>query len=145
MRERRRARLRAAAMPGMLAIALAACGPPDGPQPIAWDREPCAHCRMLISDPAFAAQLHTEDGAVESFDDPGCLFARIEARQPRVHALWFHHLREERWLPGDAVAFVRTAPTPMDFGFGAVDPGAPDAAQIEAVRAELRGRGGATR
>jgi copper chaperone NosL len=137
----RRPRLAALA----LALALAACGPPDGPQPIAWDREPCAHCRMLISEPGFAAQLHLADGAVESFDDPGCLFARLAARPAEVHALWFHHLREERWLPGTGVAFVRVAPTPMDFGFGAVDPGTPGALALEAVRAELGARAGAAR
>lgn len=120
-----------------LAAALAACGPPDGPQPIVWDREPCAHCRMLISDPAFAAQLHLDDGTVESFDDPGCLFARVAARQPRVHALWFHHVREDRWLRGDAVAFERVAPTPMDFGLGAVDAGTPGALPFEAARAQV--------
>jgi hypothetical protein len=141
MRERSRARR--VALFAVLASALHACGLPEGPQPIAWDREPCAHCRMLISDPAFAAQLHHADGVVESFDDPGCLFARIAARRPDVHALWFHHLREDRWLPGDGVAFVRVAPTPMDFGFGAVDPGAPESLPIEAVRSELRARGGA--
>jgi len=143
MPERAR-RLRLAAL-AALALALPACGPPEGPQPIAWDREPCAHCRMLISEPAFAAQLHLSDGAVESFDDPGCLFARLEARPARVHALWFHHLREDRWLPGDGVAFERVAPTPMDFGFGAVDPGTPEALSIEAVRTELRARAGGAR
>jgi copper chaperone NosL len=127
------------------AVALVACGPPEGPQPIVWDREPCAHCRMLISDPAFAAQLHREDGRVESFDDPGCLFARLEQDRSPVRALWFHHLREERWLAGDAVAFLRTEPTPMDFGFGAVDPGTPGALPVEGVRAELRARPGGAR
>ena len=140
---RERSLSRRVCMLAMAALVLHACGPPEGPQPIAWDREPCAHCRMLISDAAFAAQLHTEDGTVESFDDPGCLFARLDARQPRVHALWFHHLREDRWLPGDGVAFARVAPTPMDFGFGAVDPGTPESVPIEAVRSELRARGGA--
>jgi hypothetical protein len=141
MRERSRARR--IVLFAVVASALYACGPPEGPQPIAWDREPCSHCRMLISDPAFAAQLHHADGVVESFDDPGCLFARIETRRPDVHALWFHHLREDRWLPGDGVAFVRVAPTPMDFGFGAVDPGTLESVSIEAVRTELRARGGA--
>jgi len=143
MRERARAsRLLPLAV---LAAALGACGPPDGPQPIAWNREPCAHCRMLIGDPAFAAQLHLADGAVESFDDPGCLFARLEARPARVHALWFHHVREDRWLPAEAVAFVRVPHTPMQFGFGAVDAGAAGAVPIEAVRAELRARADAAR
>src|SRR5690606_8718548 len=96
MREPARAlRLAPALVAG--ALLLAACGPPEGPQPIAWDREPCAHCRMLISDPAFAAQLHRSDGTVESFDDPGCLLARLAAPGAPVAALWFHHVREERW------------------------------------------------
>jgi hypothetical protein len=125
-----------------LALALQACGPPDGPQPIAWDREPCAHCRMLISDAAFAAQLHRSDGTVESFDDPGCLLARLEKTQSGVRALWFHHWREERWLARDAVAFERGARTPMDFGLGAVDLGAPGSIPIEEARAELRARAG---
>jgi hypothetical protein len=123
------------------AAAFAACGPPEGPQPIAWDREPCAHCHMLISDPAFAAQLHTEDGVVESFDDPGCLLARLEARKPAVHALWFHHVREDRWIPGSAVAFERAEGTPMDFGLGAVDAGTPGALTLEQARAQVAASG----
>jgi copper chaperone NosL len=139
-----RARRGRSALVALLALAgvlaAAGCAPPDEPQPIAWDREPCAHCRMLIGDPAFAAQLVRADGRVESFDDPGCLLARLDEQQPRVHALWFHHLREDRWLPGDGVAFVRVSPTPMNYGFGAVDPGTPGALALDEVRAELRAR-----
>lgn len=138
-------RVRALPLVLLASLALAACGPPEGPQPIAWDREPCAHCRMLISDRAFAAQLHRADGAVESFDDPGCLFAHLEADASRVHALWFHHLREERWLPGDAVAFVHVTPTPMDFGLGAVAAGTPGALSLEEARANVAPRGGTPR
>jgi copper chaperone NosL len=126
-----------------LAALLAACGPPEGPQPVAFDRELCVHCRMLISDPAFAAQLQTVVGEVESFDDPGCLLARLEARRPRVRALWFHHLREERWIPGDDVAFVRVEPTPMGYGLGAVDAATPHALSLDEARAHVRERDGA--
>jgi hypothetical protein len=133
----REARHRSAGLAALCAWALAACAPGDGPQPIVWDREPCMHCRMLISDPAFAAQLHAEDGAVESFDDPGCLMARLQARQTRVRALWFHHVREDRWLPGSAVAFEPVAATPMDFGLGAVDPGTPGALSLEQAMARV--------
>ena len=138
MREVRR---RSAGLAAVCAWALTACGPPEGPQPIVWDREPCAHCRMLISDPAFAAQLHTEDGVVESFDDPGCLMARVQARQTPVRALWFHHLREDRWIPGSAVAFERVGGTPMDFGLGAVDAGAPGALSLDEAMAQVAAAG----
>src|SRR5690606_19212290 len=134
MREPARAlRLAAALVAG--GLLLAARGRPEGPQPIAWDREPCAHCRRLISDPAFAAQLHRSDGTVESFDDPGCLLARLAAPGAPVAALWFHHVREARWLPGDAVAFERVARTPMDLGPGAIGPDTPGAPPLHAPRA----------
>ena len=64
--------------------------PPGSVQPIAWNRESCAHCRMLIGDPAYAAQIITEDGDVLSFDDPGCAARYLRERRPRVHRAWFH-------------------------------------------------------
>jgi hypothetical protein len=94
---------------------------------------------MLISDPAFAAQLRAEDGSVESFDDPGCLLAAQGER--RALEIWFHHLREERWIPGDRVAFEPVARTPMGYGLGAVDAGTPGALDLEAARARVAGRG----
>jgi len=124
----------------LLALALAACGRESGPQPIAFDREACAHCRMLISDPRFAAQLETQDGEVRSFDDPGCLLAELAARAPAVRTLWFHHLREDRWLDGAHVAFVETERTPMGYGLGAVDAGAPGALTLEQARARVAER-----
>jgi hypothetical protein len=116
-----------------VAAAALACAPADGPQPIAWDREPCAHCRMLIGDPAFAAQLQTADGVVASFDDPGCLLS-AEAAHAGVRARWFHHVSEDRWIPGDRVGFVRVPRTPMGFGLGAVDAGEPGSLSLADAR-----------
>jgi copper chaperone NosL len=126
-------------------LAFPACGPAEGPQPIVYDREPCAHCRMLISEPRFAAQLQTVDGEVESFDDPGCLFARLDEEHPRVRALWFHHLREDRWLSAEEVGFEPTQKTPMGYGLGAVDADAPGALTLEEARARVAGRSGRPR
>lgn len=125
-------------------LALAACGPPDGVAPIVWDREDCAQCRMLIGEPRFAAQLQTRDGRVESFDDPGCLMLRLDAVED-VRALWFHHVHEDRWIPGDAVAFARIERTPMGYGLGAVDAGTPGAIPLAEARARVAARGGRPR
>jgi copper chaperone NosL len=119
----------------LVALALAACTPAEGPQPIAYDREPCRHCRMLISEPRFAAQLETEDGEIWSFDDPGCLLSALAVESPRVRALWFHHLHEDRWLSGARVAFVETERTPMGYGLGAVEADTSGSLSLDQARA----------
>ena len=129
---------RAAIVAIALLLALAGCRPAEGPVPIAFDRTPCAHCRMVVSDPAFAAQLQTSDGEVFDFDDPGCLLRFREERAPEVRALFFHHLREDRWIPGGSVAFVRAERTPMGYGLGAVEAGEPDAISLEEAEASVR-------
>jgi copper chaperone NosL len=138
MRERA-ALLRALAV----AAALAGCGGPPGPEPIAFDREPCRFCRMLIGDPAFAAQIRTEQGETLAFDDPGCLLRYRALRGPAVRAVWFHHHREDRWIPESSVAFVPVPETPMDFGLGAVDAGLPGSISLALAEARVRERAAA--
>lgn len=135
---------RAARMRGRLVLAallLAACGPAGGPQPIVYDREPCAHCRMLISEPRFAAQLETLEGEIQSFDDPGCLLAALETRPEGFRAIWFHHVREDRWLDAEHVAFDEAGRTPMGYGLGAVAAGTQGALSLEQARARVAQRG----
>ena len=112
--------------------------PPAGVVPVAWDRQPCAHCAMLLGEPAFAVQLHAADGDVLFFDDPGCYFSYRAAHGAAVHAAWFHDLREDRWLPESAVAFLPVATSPMGWGLGAVEAGTTGALSLAAARALVR-------
>jgi hypothetical protein len=95
----------------------------DSPRPIAWDDEACADCHMHIGEPKFAAQIVTERGDALSFDDPGCLLRYVSRERLTPRAVYFHHLREDRWLRAPKVAFVAVAHTPMGYNLGAVDPG----------------------
>ena len=114
--------------------------PPDGPVPIAWDREVCAECHMHIGDPRFAAQVQTGSGGVHSFDDPGCLYRWLDREgEGEVHAIWFRHVDEDRWIPGAEVAFVEREPTPMGYGLGAVPRGTPDSIEQPDARARVLG------
>ncbi|MEB2283070.1 MAG: hypothetical protein OZ922_00165 [Myxococcales bacterium] len=110
---------------------------PAGPIEPAWDREPCAHCRMHLSEPGFAAQLRTADGAVLFFDDPGCLFLRQAGSRERPQAVYFHHVREDRWLTAAEVGFVGGERTPMGWGFAAVAADEPGAVALEVARAAV--------
>jgi copper chaperone NosL len=109
----------------------------SGPFPIAYDKEACAHCHMLIGDPRFAAQLVTTDGTVIGFDDPGCLLLYMAERKPSVRASWVRDSQRDRWLPLAEARFVRVPWSPMGFGVAAVDAGTPGSLSIDEARAEV--------
>jgi len=109
--------------------------PPEGPVPVAWDRQPCAHCGMHLGEPGFAVQLHAADGDVFFFDDPGCYFSYLAEHPTAVHAVWFHDLRQDRWLPQSAVGFLAVPTSPMGWGLGAVSADVEGALSVDAARA----------
>ena len=112
--------------------------PVEGVVPIAWDQATCAHCRMHISAPPFAAQLHTSVGEVLNFDDPGCLLSWAEDHpHERPRQIWFRHHQEARWLSESEVSFAPAQETPMGFGLAAVEAGHPGALSLEAAQAQL--------
>ena len=121
-------------------LASASCQPAEGPAPIAYDREPCAHCGMLISDPAFSAQLQLESEDPLGFDDPGCLLRYRAERKPRWRAAWYHHVREPRWIAEPEVAFDRFERTPMGYGIGAVDRDSPGSMTLDEAERHVRAK-----
>lgn len=123
-----------AAAAGVVVVVRGGHHVPDEVQPIAWSRQACSHCQMLIGDPHHAAQLVTADGDVRSFDDPGCALRYLDEHHPSVHRLWFHAATGDRWLPADAVRFLTTGTTPMGSGLLAVEPGTAGAIDLEAAR-----------
>jgi len=107
----------------VLALAFLSCAREEGPVSVAWDRTRCAQCGMLVSDPVFAAQRHSEDGEVFHYDDPGCLLVTLDAIE-HDHAagpgrVYFHHHREDRWLRAHDVAFAGVVHSPMGYGLAA--------------------------
>ena len=96
--------------------------PTSGVREPVWNKTACAHCRMHVGVPSYAAQIQTRDGEVADFDDPGCLFEWVADNSPPIRAAYFHHYRQERWLNFQEVGFIRVEEdTPMGFGLGAVD------------------------
>lgn len=94
----------------------------DGPPQIVVDRTACAHCGMLVSEPAFAAAYRAPAGAARVFDDIDCLLeATKTATDPHRLQFWFHDVRDGRWMTGDEAIFVKAADprTPMGGGLTA--------------------------
>ena len=105
---------------------------PEGPVAVAWDKEACAHCHMLLSEPRFSVQLQAEDGSVLGFDDPGCYFAHAALHPSAEHAVYFHDSGGDGWIEKSRVAFVEVQPTPMGFGLAAT--GGPGALSLGQAR-----------
>ncbi|MCC6672045.1 MAG: hypothetical protein IT458_13365 [Planctomycetes bacterium] len=114
--------------------------PPAGPVTPVFDKQACVFCKMHVGEPRFAAQLQTRGGDVHFYDDPGCLAEHLAAERLDVHAIYFRHLHEDRWVILDKAGFVPITPTPMGFGYGAVDAGAPGAIPFEAFEAKALAR-----
>jgi copper chaperone NosL len=143
-RERRKPLGAIAAALGAVALGLVlwrAAAPPAGPVEPAWDRVACVRCHMLLTDPAYAAQLHTPTGEVLFFDDPGCLLLHRAEPGAAPAAVWFHDSTGDGWLAEADVRFVPVRETPMGHGFAAVAAGsAAEALDAAAALAAIRAR-----
>ncbi len=74
----------------------------EGPIPLPAERVECAQCRMVITDPRFAAQVRTLKGRVLFFDSVEC--ARAWAGRPEVQGGRFYlrsFLDPPRWLAAE--------------------------------------------
>jgi nitrous oxide reductase accessory protein NosL len=109
-------------------LLLTACSndPGTGPAEIKWDRDICNRCRMVVSDPHFAAQIrHFPEGKrsrVETFDDIGCAMLWLDQQawkdEPTIE-IWVADFRTGDWIDARSATYVTQNTTPMEYGLGA--------------------------
>jgi len=108
------------ALAAVLGVALLAlsCARSDAPADPVWGKEPCAHCAMLVSDKAHAAQaLH--DGDRRYFDDIGCMILWLEKNKANGDRAWVRDADAGGWVDARSSRYADGAKTPMDFGLQA--------------------------
>lgn len=110
---------------------------PVGPQPIAWDKESCTECHMLIGDRRFAAQIQTADGRTLNFDDAACLIRYVERQRPTVRAMYFRNSASSGWLSVERSGFVRVKDSPMGGGLAAVPGATPGTLSFDQARTQV--------
>jgi copper chaperone NosL len=101
-----------------------------------WDKQPCAHCHMLVSDPRFAAQLVTHAHERLYFDDPGCLAAYAQAHTDEIELAWVH--TDAGWTQSSHARFKTGASSPMGYGFIADAAGEHDFAAVRSAASAQR-------
>jgi len=104
----------------LLAAALLACrpAPATGPRTLAFDRETCEHCQMVISDRVTAVEVRLAgERALHVFDDLGCALVWLDARDARAQELWVRSADGADWSDGLSARYAGGRPTPMGYGF----------------------------
>ena len=113
---------------GMMLLVLTGCKDENatGPVAIKYDREICQYCKMIISDPRFAAEIRLAKGdEVFKFDDMGGAVLWLETRKtsetPQTE-IWVRDMKTgTKWLDAKKVYYIGKQHSPMDYGFGAVE------------------------
>jgi copper chaperone NosL len=95
--------------------ALIACTTSHPVEPV-WNKQPCAHCAMVMSDTRFGAQLVAENDHT-FFDDVGCMVAFMGERGASGRA-WVKDAQTGKWLDARSARYI-SASSPMDYGFEA--------------------------
>jgi copper chaperone NosL len=105
----------------VLALALAACGPPTlEPEEVRVDRVHCARCGMMVSRVADSAQAVFPNADTRFYDDIGCLLRDANARRPGGR-LYARAAGDSGWLAVEDAWFASPAgrQTPMGYGLAA--------------------------
>jgi copper chaperone NosL len=102
----------------VVALAAVACKQTDAATEPVWGKEPCAHCKMLVSDKRYAAQVVDETGEHRFFDDIGCMVLFMDGRKAPLHS-WVRESTSGTWVDARTAKYAQGARTPMDFGFEA--------------------------
>ncbi len=89
-----------------------------GAEPINFGRDVCAHCRMHISQPGFAAELRDTDGVLTKYDDVGCMLQALAAMHRAIPEAWVEDHDGAGFVPLLTAHLVRTdaGGTPMGYG-----------------------------
>jgi copper chaperone NosL len=119
-RRRRRRGARALELAVGALLAGACAGGPPPPAALDTAHTSCAHCRMLVSDVHFAAQIVAPGEEPVFFDDIGCLRQYLAARPttpPRAIAYVADH-RTGEWIAAAEALYskVDSLATPMNSG-----------------------------
>jgi copper chaperone NosL len=112
----------------ILGLVLSACSgePETGPVEVRWDQNNCEHCRMMLSDPHFAAQIRyfpeAKRSRVVKFDDIGCATLWLQDQQwkddPKTQ-IWVTDHRSGEWIDARQATYIRKKNSPMGYDLGA--------------------------
>ncbi len=121
-----------------------------GPVDIRYDREVCAYCKMIVSDPRFAAEIRKARGSeVLKFDDLGDAIHWLKIapwKETAETEIWVRDMKTgKKWLDARKAWYLPGQHTPMEYGFGAVEEKTADTLSFAEMRKRVIAMGSTTR
>jgi copper chaperone NosL len=129
----------AIALAAFAGLSTAGCDrlPLDEPPELHYGEDPCAQCRMIVSEERFATAVVAErDGRLEvfPFDDVSCQLRWEESTSAEVRARWVHDHGTGAWLPAADAFYVRSTSIRSPMGSGVLARSSRSGAEEEAGR-----------
>ncbi len=81
----------------------------------------CSECSMDVENIEYAAQLIAKNGNTYFFDDIGCVVLWLENHSPNTQIIVTQTLDTHKWIDVTKAWYSRIAPSPMGYGFAAVE------------------------
>ncbi len=81
----------------------------------------CSECSMNIEDLTYAAQIISKNGNTYFFDDIGCLVLWLQNHSPDIQRMLTQTQDTHKWIDVKKAWYSRIAPSPMGYGFAAVE------------------------
>lgn len=101
---------------------IAACAPQSDeikPPAVAYGRDTCDACGMIIGEPRFAAAIFTMEGKTLKFDDAGEMFGYSERHPELKVRVWFvHDYNSQNWINGQTAFYLMTLDVKSPMGTG---------------------------
>ena len=81
----------------------------------------CSECNMDVEHLKYAAQLMSKNGDTYFFDEIGCVVLWLQNHHPKTVKIMTQTLDTHQWIEAKKAWYSRIAPTPMGYGFAAVE------------------------
>jgi copper chaperone NosL len=127
-------------------LVLSACsgGPETGPVEVRWDQNNCERCRMMLSDPHFAAQIRyfpeAKRSRVVKFDDIGCATLWLKDQQwkddPKTE-IWVAEHSSGEWIDARQATYIHKNNSPMGYDLGAQAEAEPEGLSFAEARQHI--------
>lgn len=85
---------------------ITACG--NDPDPINFGEDNCAHCKMMITDEKYGAELVTDKGKINKYDSIECLLKQLQMKvfsDEQIASLWVIDFSNPRTFINAKTAF----------------------------------------